>query len=164
MLTLGRILWNIFYSFHGVKFICVSFKKFMVVVFMVTTFIWYHIFFKVTCKFFDFFMVIGINFLDHRCHFSWLQVYYFMVTCYHKMCNAQVKKGNNTICTSIVSWCSFHDVKSTNVKFSCYVILSSHVEDLNFQLLQIPFLLVKGVIFHGDMIPQNLQPINERKI
>jgi hypothetical protein len=121
MLTLGRILWNIFYSFHGVKFICVSFKKFMVVVFMVTTFIWYHIFFKVTCKFFDFFMVIGINFLDHRCHFSWLQVYYFMVTCYHKMCNAQVKKGNNTICTSIVSWCSFHECK---IFMLCYFELT----------------------------------------
>ncbi len=70
-----------------------------------------------------FFMVIGITFLDHRCHFSWLKVYYFIMTCYLKMCNTQVKRGNNTICTSIISWCSFHNVKSTNVNFQNFMVI-----------------------------------------
>jgi hypothetical protein len=98
------------------QIICVKFQNFMVVVFMVS-------FFKITCASFEFFMVIGITFLGHMCHFSWLKVYYFMVTCYPKMCNAQVKRRNNTICTSIISWCSFHDVKSITVNFQNFMVL-----------------------------------------
>ncbi len=57
-----------FCSFHGVTFICASFKIFMVVVFMVTTFIVY--FFKVTCASFKFFTFTGIIFLYHMWHFA----------------------------------------------------------------------------------------------
>ncbi len=38
------------------------------------------------------------------------------------------------------------------------------MEDFNFSQLLIPFLLVKGAIFHGGMIPQNVQPISERSV
>jgi hypothetical protein len=50
------------------QIICVTFQNFMVVVFMVSIFM--VSFFKITCASFEFFMVIGITFLDHRCHFS----------------------------------------------------------------------------------------------
>ncbi len=38
------------------------------------------------------------------------------------------------------------------------------MEDFNFQHMLIPFFLVKGAIFHGGMIPQNLQPVRERRV
>jgi hypothetical protein len=44
------------------------------------------------------------------------------------------------------------------------IILKSHVEIFNFQWLLISFFLTKGIIFHGDMILQNLQPISERRV
>ncbi len=68
LLNFYFILLNIFCSFHGVTFICASFKIFMVVVFMVTTFIVY--FFKVTCTSFKFFTFMGIIFLYHMWHFA----------------------------------------------------------------------------------------------
>jgi hypothetical protein len=50
------------------------------------------------------------------------------------------------------------------VQISMDIILRSHVENFNFQWLLIPFFLAKGVIFHGDMILQNLQLISERRV
>ncbi len=41
--------------------------------------VWYLFFQDYMCKFWIFFTVIGITFLNHRCHFSQLQVYYFMM-------------------------------------------------------------------------------------
>jgi hypothetical protein len=88
-------LWNTFCAFHDVKFICVSFSNFMVVVFMVITFI--ICFFKVTCASFKFFLVTCITFIYRRWHFSWWQVITKFVT-------HELRGGNSTICTSIILW------------------------------------------------------------
>ncbi len=102
---------------------------------------WY-LFSRLHVQVLNFFMVIGITFIDHKCHFSWLQVYYLMVTCCHKMFTAQVKRGNNTICTSIISWCSFHDVKSINVNFQIFMVCYFEVT-----CRRIQFSMVANTIF-----------------
>jgi hypothetical protein len=64
------------------QIVCVNLKNFMVVVFMVPVSM---VFFSM-CKFWVFY-TYRYHFSRSHVSFFILQVYYFMVTCYHKMCN-----------------------------------------------------------------------------
>jgi hypothetical protein len=61
----------------------------------------------------------GYKFFFHNYRFciSWLHMKNFKVTCYHEICNPQVKQGNGTICTSIIHNNSIHNVKFVDVKY-----------------------------------------------